>query len=71
MDVVNARDYINPHFMGLSAEEISELDKEITKLQSEATYQMERAPWVHNDRPEQADVVQIVEDGEPRGGASE
>lgn len=71
MQPLNARDFINPHFMGLTPQEIAELETETEKLQREASYQLEHAAWQHNDRPYQADVVQMVEEEEPRGGGSE
>lgn len=71
MQPLSARDFINPQFMGLSPQEIAELEKETEKLQREASHQLDHAAWQHNDRPYQADVVQVVGEEEPRGGGSE
>lgn len=72
MEPLNARDFINPNFMGLSSQEIAELEKEAEKLQQEASFQLDRAVWTRNTRPYEADVVaQVDGEEEPRGGGSE
>lgn len=70
-DKLTARDFINPSFMGLTSEEMRELDLEIERLQNETSYKMNHTEWRRNERPYQADVVEAVEGEDPRGGASQ
>lgn len=66
-EIPRAREVINPDFMGMTPEELNELDGLIDALKTRAETGLKKAPWKKNENYIHGDIFGADEEAEEGG----